>query len=302
VPITTGRVIVATRVPHETTVLEEIRREGLELQVIFNKGAVMVLPSGVNKGTGLKHALAELCLSPRNCVAVGDAENDHVFLSAVELGAAVANALPGLKERADVVLRGSAEQGVVELIDAVLADDLRSLASRTTRHDIPLGDGRVSPVAGPLLFANVDAARKFLDAAIERGYQCCILDSEGRFEGFERAVQLGDAQRAPAVDEVCRALGKPDEQIVVDLRAVSGAERRSCVSTLLGRVHELRGRTGRPHWVALADAHQLLPTDRGLDDLAGVALVTDAPGKLPRRVLDQVQSAEAATRARAREG
>src|SRR5438874_2807218 len=65
VPLTTGRVIVATRVPYETTVLEEIRREGLELQVIFNKGAVMVLPSGVNKGTGLKHGLAELCLSQR---------------------------------------------------------------------------------------------------------------------------------------------------------------------------------------------------------------------------------------------
>src|SRR5712692_8597680 len=71
VPLTTGRVIVATRVPHETAVLEEIKRQGLELQVIFNKGAVMVLPSGVNKGTGLKHALAELRLSPHNAVAVG---------------------------------------------------------------------------------------------------------------------------------------------------------------------------------------------------------------------------------------
>jgi hydroxymethylpyrimidine pyrophosphatase-like HAD family hydrolase len=112
VPLTTGRVIVATRVPHETTVLEEIRREGLELQVIFNKGAVMVLPSGVNKGTGLRHALKELRLSPHNAVAVGDAENDHVFLAEAELGAAVANALPTLKERADLVLRNPAHRGV----------------------------------------------------------------------------------------------------------------------------------------------------------------------------------------------
>jgi len=36
VPITSGRVIVATRVPHETAVLQEIKRQGLELQVIFN--------------------------------------------------------------------------------------------------------------------------------------------------------------------------------------------------------------------------------------------------------------------------
>src|ERR1700754_3220109 len=48
-PISVGRVIVATWEPHETRVLETIRDLGLELQVIFNKGAVMVLPAGVNK-------------------------------------------------------------------------------------------------------------------------------------------------------------------------------------------------------------------------------------------------------------
>jgi hypothetical protein len=37
---------------------------GLELQVTFNKGAVMLLPSGVNKATGLRRALEGLTLSP----------------------------------------------------------------------------------------------------------------------------------------------------------------------------------------------------------------------------------------------
>lgn len=60
VPLTTGRVIIATWHPHETTVLEVIRELGLEYQVIFNKGAVMVLPTGVNKGMGLAAALSEL--------------------------------------------------------------------------------------------------------------------------------------------------------------------------------------------------------------------------------------------------
>ena len=58
-----------------------IRDLGLELQVIFNKGAVMVLPSGVNKAIGLAAALRDLGLSPHNVVGVGDAENDHAFLS-----------------------------------------------------------------------------------------------------------------------------------------------------------------------------------------------------------------------------
>ncbi len=79
-PLSAGRCIIATREPHEKTVLEEIRRLGLELEIIFNKGAVMVLPSGVNKATGLAAALEELRLSPHNVAAIGDAENDHAFL------------------------------------------------------------------------------------------------------------------------------------------------------------------------------------------------------------------------------
>src|SRR5688572_2353113 len=58
-PLSAGEVIVATREPHEAAVLETIRELGLELQVIFNKGAVMVLPAGVNKATGLTAALQE---------------------------------------------------------------------------------------------------------------------------------------------------------------------------------------------------------------------------------------------------
>ena len=56
-PISVGRVIVATWKPHETTVLEVIRDLGLELQVTFNKDAVMVLPAGLSKSTGLAEAL-----------------------------------------------------------------------------------------------------------------------------------------------------------------------------------------------------------------------------------------------------
>ena len=105
-PISVGRAIVATWEPHEKTVLERIHELGLELQVIFNKGAVMVLPSGVNKATGLQAALQRLCLSPHNVVGIGDAENDHAFLSYCECGVAVANALPVAKEYADWVTVG----------------------------------------------------------------------------------------------------------------------------------------------------------------------------------------------------
>ena len=59
--------------------LETIRDLGLEFQITFNKGAVMVLPAGVNKASGLAAAIGELGLSPLKVVGVGDAENDHAF-------------------------------------------------------------------------------------------------------------------------------------------------------------------------------------------------------------------------------
>lgn len=120
VPLEIGLVIVATIEPHETVVLEEIKKLGLELQVIFNKGAVMVLPTGVNKATGLQAALVELQLMPAEVAGVGDAENDHAFLEICGLSVAVANALPAIKEKVDYVTASPRGEGVVELIDRLI--------------------------------------------------------------------------------------------------------------------------------------------------------------------------------------
>ena len=126
-PLEVGASIVATREPHETIVIEVIKELGLELQVIFNKGAVMILPSGINKATGLQAALKIFGLSPGNVIGVGDAENDHAFLELCGLPVAVANALPGLKEKAAVVTQHSAGAGVAELIDSALRGELDGL-------------------------------------------------------------------------------------------------------------------------------------------------------------------------------
>jgi hypothetical protein len=119
-----GHVVVATVQPNETVALEVIRELGLELQVIFNKGSVMILPASVNKATGLAAGLGELQLSPHNVVGIGDAENDHAFLAMCECGVAVANALDSLKAHADLVTKGRASEGVREIIESLLADDL----------------------------------------------------------------------------------------------------------------------------------------------------------------------------------
>jgi hypothetical protein len=46
------------------------------------------------------------------------------------IGVAVANALPMLKERADIVTTGARGDGVIELIDRILATDLAEIPGR----------------------------------------------------------------------------------------------------------------------------------------------------------------------------
>ena len=132
-PLAVGRVIVATREPHQAAVLATIKRLGLEREVIFNKGAVMILPTGVNKASGLRVALGELAVDPARLIAVGDAENDHSLLKAAGLAAAVANAVPALKERADWVASRERGAGVIELIDAWLSGQLDRLGTPRRR-------------------------------------------------------------------------------------------------------------------------------------------------------------------------
>jgi HAD superfamily hydrolase (TIGR01484 family) len=130
-PITVGRVFLATEQPNERIVMNVIGELGLDLQVILNKGSVMVLPASVDKATGLRAALDELGLSAQDVIGIGDAENDEAFLAMCGCGIAVANALDSLKANADHVTVGADGAGVREIIDALTSEDLRSLETRT---------------------------------------------------------------------------------------------------------------------------------------------------------------------------
>ncbi len=135
-PFSVGKVIFATWRPQETIVLDVIQTLGLEYQIIFNKRAVMVLPSGINKATGLAKALKRMKISPANVVGIGDAENDHAFLESCAVAGAVSNGLPSLKERCDIVMTRDHGGGVVDLIDRILGDDLESLGVRRPRKEL----------------------------------------------------------------------------------------------------------------------------------------------------------------------
>jgi hydroxymethylpyrimidine pyrophosphatase-like HAD family hydrolase len=303
-PISVGRVIVATWEPHEKTVLETIRDCGLELQVIFNKGAVMVLPAGVNKATGLRAALAELNLSPHNAVGVGDAENDHAFLNICECSVAVANALPAVKQRADIVTFADHGAGVTELIDEMLADDLVSRESGSlARHDISLGKSAQGKQVGlsafrvsALVVGSSGSGKSTVVAGLVerlRGarYNFCIIDPEGDYDSVESAVVLGSPEHAPTIDECVQLLKKPDQNAVINLLGVKLSERPWFFLSLFSRVRELRARTGRPHWLIVDEAHHAIPanwrpTDQNLPErLEGVLMVSVTPSLIAPSVL-----------------
>jgi len=120
-PLSVGRVVVATERPHDETARQVILEERLDLSILLNKRAVMILPSGVNKATGLRQALARLGRPDTEIVAIGDAENDLELFQAATSTVAVANAVPQLRDAADWVTEGERGAGVAELIDALLA-------------------------------------------------------------------------------------------------------------------------------------------------------------------------------------
>ncbi|WP_081158252.1 HAD family hydrolase [Ensifer aridi] len=283
--ISVGRSIVATWEPHQTAALEAINELGLELEIIFNKGAVMILPSGVNKATGLKAALKEIQLSFLNVVAVGDAENDHALLRTCGCGAAVANALPALKDTADVVLEGARGAGVEELIERVMESDYALCAN--ARHQVPIGEDDDGPVEiGPidvlLIAGSSGIGKSTLATAIserlrERRCQFCVFDPEGDYQGLEGAVTVGDGSTTPTGNEVLDLLANPDDNVVVSALGFELKERPGFFAELMSDLSAFRARTGRPHWLIIDEAHHLMPSSR---DSASLALSHDRSGTI----------------------
>ncbi|HEX5047071.1 MAG TPA: HAD-IIB family hydrolase, partial [Gammaproteobacteria bacterium] len=304
-PMSVGEVVVATWEPHSQAVLDAIRDLGLELQVIFNKGAVMVLPTGVNKASGLAAALRELKMSPHNVVGVGDAENDHSFMKLCEVAVAVENALPAVKDTADLITEGDHGNGVTELVEHLLRDDLASVAPRLARRRLTFGDDargevKLEPYGGCVLICGASAsgkstvARRLVESLREQAYQFCLVDPEGDYETLGGAVVVGKPTAPPPLDEALQLLEDVGVNGVVCLTGVPISDRPGYFVDLFSGLLQMRVRYGRPHWLVLDEAHHLMPAawqpPIGMlpDHLRNMVLVTVHPELLAREVLQRV--------------
>lgn len=325
-PIDVGRVVVTTWMPHHNAVLQAIQETGLELHVIFNRAAVLVLPTGVNKATGMEYALRKLGLSPHEAVGIGDAENDHSFLDRCECAVAVANAAPSIRKLAAFVTKGAAGQGVVELIDELIADDLSRTYGRLIKNLITIGtrsDGTgvtVAPYGLNILIAGPSGSGKstvtvaVIERLMERAYQLCIVDPEGDYGTLPEVFTIGNQHHAVTVTEVLAFLEDTKVNINVNLLGIPLADRPLFFAQLLPNLQAMRTRTGRPHWIVLDEAHHMIPAEWSHLDkllphkLGETVLVTVHPnhlapmtlslvdvaiavGRLPRNTLKQVGDA-----------
>jgi HAD superfamily hydrolase (TIGR01484 family) len=272
-PISVGRVIVATWEPHQATVLEAIKETGLEHQVIFNKGAVMILPPGINKAAGLHNALKGMGLSEHNTVAVGDAENDNAMLQSAECAVAVNNALPQVKAIADWITAKPRGEGVSELIQQLLKDDLASFNTKLSRHFMELGkykDGAVfniSPHGQRILLAGTSGSGKttltaaLVEKLLEKKYQFCLVDPEGDYLDMDGVITIGDSSQPPLIDNVIQLLSQAGQSVVVCILAIQLSERPAFFNQLLSAIVTLQQDTGHPQFMVLDEAHHLIPKE-----------------------------------------
>jgi hydroxymethylpyrimidine pyrophosphatase-like HAD family hydrolase/energy-coupling factor transporter ATP-binding protein EcfA2 len=305
--VSRGDVIVATWHPYETQVMEAIRESGLEMQIIFNKESVMVLPPGINKMTGLSAALDELKFSPHNVAAVGDAENDHAFLENCECSVAVANAIPALKDKADLVTQAERGAGVVELIDNLIGNDLSGVGGHRAQP-ILIGKADGQPVGLPRYGSNVLVCGQsgsgkstlvtgLLERIMDMKYQICLVDPEGDYDNLPGCRTVGDDKQAPSIKQLKQALEDPAAQVIVNLVAVSTGDRPDCFAAIVAELQELRIRTGRPHWLVIDEAHHVLPTDWApsspelTKQLSNLLLITVHPGHVSPAALNKINTA-----------
>lgn len=314
IPLEKGMALVATWMPHIETVDEVLRETGRGATVEFNKGAVMVLPPGATKGTGLRFALHEMGYSPHNVVACGDAENDRSLFEVAEFSAAVANATPEISELADWVLPHANGAGVRHLLHALTSHTLPPCRNHPDRlmllghtmeeapvhlHPRTLLDGNLC-VVGDSTSGKSWLAGLLAEELLKLNYQICIIDPEGDYSGlraFPHTLVLGsDRSFLPPVIDVVTLCEYSGTSLILDLSAYKVEERAAYVLELFQALRYLKAQRGRPHWFLIDEVHSFCSPEGGaLTDLlaegmteGGYALVSFRPSLVAPALLSKL--------------
>lgn len=303
IPAQVGQCLVDAAAVDAPRLLETIRTLELPLVLVFNRSRVMVLPQGVSKATGLHTALEMMRVSPRNTVAIGDAENDHTLLALAEIGAAVEWGSTALKSVADIVVPGTEPAALAAFLQPLTASRRLPVPSRARRR-LLLGqgaDGREFSLAvrgrNVLVAGDARSGKSWIsgllcEQLILYGYSVCVLDPEGDYRSLEAlpgVSVLGGEDPPPTPRDLARVLRFPDRSVVVDLSHLPQNVKIEYIRATLPGLNVMRRRTGLPHRIVLDEAHYFLhDADAGrlLDlDTNGYVVVTYNASRLPPELL-----------------
>jgi hydroxymethylpyrimidine pyrophosphatase-like HAD family hydrolase len=303
IPFQAGQCLVDADAGFAQRMLDVIHELELPIALVFNRSRVMALAQGVSKATGLGATLNMLRASPRNTVAVGDAENDHELLRLAEIGVAVEWGSRSLVAAADVVIAGSGPAAVSDFIRRV-ADSGRLPAAIRARRRLLLGrteDGREFSLAvrgrNVLITGETNSGKSWLagllcERLILHGYSLCVIDPEGDYRTLDAlpgVTVLGGEDPPPTPRDLLRALRYPDRSVVIDLSSLTSDAKVDYIRSVLPALNVMRRRTGVPHRVIVDEAHYFLHDALAcqlLDlELNGYTIVTHWPSQLPTELI-----------------
>jgi hydroxymethylpyrimidine pyrophosphatase-like HAD family hydrolase len=302
-----GQCLIGADADAAPRILHLIRELELPIVLVFNRRRVMAIAQGVSKATGLRAALEAVRKSPRNAIAVGDAENDHELLRFAEVGAAVEWGSPSLRAAADLVISGAGPVAVADFIRRVAATGRLPSVPRARRR-LMLGhtdDGREFSLAvrgrNVLVMGETKSGKSWLagllcERLILHGYSLCVIDPEGDYRtlgALPGVTVLGGEDEPPTPRALLHALRYPDESVVIDVSGMEHHAKLAYIRSVLPTVNVMRRRTGIPHRIVVDEGHYFLGdavTHKLLDlDFNGYTVVTYWPSQLPR---DLVAAAE----------
>lgn len=305
VPFHTGAVIVGTWEPHAYKVLELIRRFGIDAQLVFNRAALMVLPSGITKAVGIRRALDELGRSERNLVAFGDAENDIPMLIGAEVGVAARGAIPAVASLCDDSLSQAGGAGVAVYIRKLLEHDgvvptpnrrAVLLGKKSGGHLVTVPNSTNIVISGDPRSGKSWIAGLLAEQLIEEGYRICVVDPEGDFAQMAqrpKVVSFGHEIALPSPPAIARLLSNEELSLILMLSGLTPNEQLNYVDQLLAALQETRQKMGCPHWVVIDEAHYFFqahsPSLKYLSSPTGnFCLVTYRPSLLASEVYSAI--------------
>jgi hypothetical protein len=277
-----GRVVVGLSRQDEARVQEALSAVGVSRDRVHNRSALMLLPAGISKGSGVRQAIRRLGLSFHDVLALGDAENDLEFFAECGWAACPGDAVDPLRDRADWVFPGENSSSIAAAITGPILSG-RLPVHLSPRHRVMLGwaTGSAAPVTMPARGVNMlvqgdpHSGKSWLVGAIverlvaER-YAVCVLDPEGDYRvlgGLPGVICENVDGEAAMTRAVAHFDTNPAASVIVDLSDLPQPDKVRLCRRGLDMLSQIRQRRGFPHWIVVDEAHYFLDPENASADV-----------------------------------